>query len=128
MPAQCFSPTWFNAKYVHGSTDLTVVFHLPPGVQPGDARYHTPSSNWPGDAAPAIAQDASGNITYTWHSAGANGSTQYTFGASFPEYGCPGGRRRGATADRSQRDHRLVRQVINNGAFWAIFCNVVRGR
>jgi hypothetical protein len=120
-----FSPTWFNAKYVHGSTDLTVVFHLPPGVQPGDARYHTPSSNWPGDAAPAIGQDASGNITYTWHSAGANGSTQYTFGASFPNTVVPAG----AVVVPPLIDLSGITdwfgKVINNGAFWAIFCNVV---
>ena len=79
-----FSPTYFNAKYVHGSTDLTVIFHLPPGVQPGEARFHTPGSNWPGDPAPAIAQDAQGNLTYTWHSPSASGSAQYLFGASFP--------------------------------------------
>ena len=33
-----FSPTWFGSEYVSGSTDLTMVYHLPPGVQP-DERY-----------------------------------------------------------------------------------------
>ena len=80
-----FSPNYFGSKYVHGNTDLTVIFHLPPGVQPDEPRYHAASSNWPGDAAPVVGQDAQGNITYTWHSASANGSTQYIFGASFPK-------------------------------------------
>ena len=120
-----FSPTWFNAKYVHGPTDLTVVFHLPPGVQPAQARYHTPSSNWPGPAAPAIGQDASGNITYTWQSASANGSTQYTFGASFPNSVVPAG----AVVVPPLIDFSGILDWFNkttsNGAFWAIFCNVV---
>ena len=86
-----FSPTWFNAKYVHGSTDLTVIFHLPPGVQPGEARYHQVGSNWTGDATPAVGQDSSGNVTYTWHNASASGSAQYLFGASFPQKYVPAG-------------------------------------
>ncbi len=28
-----FSPTYFGSQYVHGNTDMTVTFHLPPGVQ-----------------------------------------------------------------------------------------------
>ena len=71
-----FSPTWFNSNYVHGPNEMTVVFHLPPGLQPADPRYHTPSSNWPGPAAPIIGQDASGNITYTWQYPTASGSAR----------------------------------------------------
>ena len=29
-----FSPTWFGSEFVRGTTDMTVAFHLPPGVQP----------------------------------------------------------------------------------------------
>jgi hypothetical protein len=78
-----FSPTYFGSQYVHGKTDLTVVFHLPPGVKPEEPRYHLPK-NWPGINEPAIAIDNEGRVTYTWQSPDANGSTQYTFGASFP--------------------------------------------
>jgi hypothetical protein len=78
-----FSPTWFGSQYVHGSTDLTVVLHLPPGVQPEEPRYHIPS-NWVGTEAPATGIDQQGRVTYTWNSPSADGSTQYTFGASFP--------------------------------------------
>jgi hypothetical protein len=120
-----FSPTWFNAKYVHGPTDLTVIFHLPPGLQPSDARYHTPSTNWPGAAAPAIGQDASGNITYTWQNPSASGSTQYTFGASFPNTLVPAG----SVVVPPLIDFSGIidwfTRTTSNGAFWAIFCNVV---
>jgi hypothetical protein len=78
-----FSPTWFGSQYVNGSTDLTVTIHLPPGVQPGEPRYHLPR-NWAGAEAPITGIDAQGRITYTWNSPAADGSTQYTFGASFP--------------------------------------------
>ena len=78
-----FSPTWFGSQYVSGSTDLTVTFHLPPGVQPEEPRYHLPR-NWAGADAPITGIDAQGRVTYTWNSPNADGSTQYTFGASFP--------------------------------------------
>ena len=78
-----FSPTWFGSQYVNGSTDLTVIFHLPPGVQPEEPRYHLPR-NWVGADAPITGIDAQGRVTYTWNSPNADGSTQYTFGASFP--------------------------------------------
>jgi hypothetical protein len=79
-----FSPTWFGSKYVHGNTDLTVIFYLPPGVQANEPRYHD-ISNWPGDKIPQIGLDNQGRVTYTWHSTAASGSTQYIFGASFPQ-------------------------------------------
>lgn len=79
-----FSPTWFGRQYVTGSTDLTVTFHLPPGVQPQEPRYHMPSSNWPGPQQPQAGFDEAGRVTYTWRSSQANGYTQYTFGVSFP--------------------------------------------
>ena len=78
-----FSPTYFGSQYVHGKTDLTVVFHLPPGVKPEEPRYHMPKT-WPRSNDPATALDNDGRVTYTWQSPDANGSTQYTFGASFP--------------------------------------------
>jgi hypothetical protein len=86
-----FAPLYFGSQYVHGSTDLTVTFHLPPGVQPNEPRYHTPEGSWPGNAAPEADHDPQGRITYTWHSSSANGSTQYTFGASFPKQYIPAG-------------------------------------
>ncbi len=78
-----FSPTWFGSQYVYGSTDLTLVLHLPPGVQPEEPRYHLPRS-WTGADAPITGIDSQGRVTYTWNSPDASASSQYTFGASFP--------------------------------------------
>ena len=119
-----FSPTWFNAKYVHGNTDLTVVFHLPPGVQSGEARFHTPSTNWPGDASPAIGQDAAGNITYTWQSSAANGSSQYLFGASFPNKYVPAGTVVVPPLVDFGPFFAGLGKMITSPAFLPIFCNV----
>jgi hypothetical protein len=79
-----FSPNWFDGSFVHGSTNLSVVFHLPPGVNADEPRYHYPSGNWPGPQEPAAAYDDQDRITYTWTSDSADASVQYTFGASFP--------------------------------------------
>ncbi|HET6846191.1 MAG TPA: hypothetical protein VFH29_05115 [Anaerolineales bacterium] len=79
-----FVPTFFGSQYVSGSTDLTVTFHLPPGVQSEEPRYHPPQ-NWPGAAEPSAGVDAQGRITYSWQSPSASAAQQYTFGASFPK-------------------------------------------
>jgi hypothetical protein len=84
-----FAPLYFGAQYVHGNTDLTVTFHLPPGVQPNEPRYHNPEGGWPGSAAPQSDHDSDGRIIYTWQSSAANGYSQYTFGASFPKMYVP---------------------------------------
>lgn len=79
-----FGPTYFGSQYVTGSTDLTITFHLPPGVQPDEPRYHS-AQNWPGVAEPQAALDAAGRVTYTWSATNASAAAQYTFGASFPK-------------------------------------------
>ena len=33
-----FAPTYFGSQYVSGGTDLTVAFHLPPGVKPNEPK------------------------------------------------------------------------------------------
>ena len=78
-----FSPTWFGSEYVYGSTDLQVTFHLPPGVQPDEPRWHASPSGWPSEPATALDQD--GRVAYTWRNTNANAYTQYKFGASFPK-------------------------------------------
>lgn len=84
-----FSPTWFGSSYVRGQTDLTLILHLPPGVQPEEPKYHVPSSNWPGNTEPIYGFDGEDRITYTWRSSAANGYTQYYFGSSFPRQYVP---------------------------------------
>lgn len=78
-----FSPTWFGSQYVVGVTDLTVIYHLPPGVQPEEPRWHGAPSGFPSE--PQTGFDSEGRITYTWRNPTASGSTQYKFGASFPK-------------------------------------------
>ena len=78
-----FSPTWFDSQYVTGDTDLTVTFHLPPGVKPEEPRWHDAPSGFPSEPQTAI--DSEGRVTYTWSNPNASGSRQYTFGASFPK-------------------------------------------
>ena len=82
-----FSPTWFDQEFVHGSTDLTVVFHLPPDVQPDEPRWHASPSGWMPQPITGIDED--GRITYAWHNPDANGYTQYMFGASVPKQYLP---------------------------------------
>jgi hypothetical protein len=82
------SAYWTTA---HGNTDMTVIFHLPPGVVDQEARYHTPKGGWPCSNEPAGAFDDQNRITYTWQCATATGSTQYTFGTSFPKKYVPAG-------------------------------------
>ncbi len=86
-----FSPTYFGSQYVHGNTDITVIFHLPPGVQPAEPRYHSTQGGWPCGDTPTAALDNQNRVTYTWECTSANGSTQYTFGASFPNHYVPAG-------------------------------------
>jgi len=78
-----FSPTWFGSEFVHGTTNLQVIFHLPPGVQPDEPRWHAAPAGWATE--PATGFDDQGRITYTWSNAQALGSLQYSFGASFPK-------------------------------------------
>jgi len=78
-----FSPTWFDGQFVVGDTDITVTFHLPQGVRPEEPRWHSAPTGFP--AEPQTGIDSEGRVTYTWASANASGSRQYTFGASFPK-------------------------------------------
>ncbi|MBU0705468.1 MAG: DUF2207 domain-containing protein, partial [Chloroflexi bacterium] len=78
-----FSPTWFGSSFSHGSTDLTVYFHLPEGVQPEEPRWHHSPSGWPQDQ-PETALDDDDRVVYFWHNPSAAPDQQYIFGASFP--------------------------------------------
>ncbi|HUH99115.1 MAG TPA: hypothetical protein VLZ89_17275 [Anaerolineales bacterium] len=78
-----FAPTYFGSQYVTGMTDLTVAFHLPPGVKSNEPRWHAAPAGFP--SQPQAGIDSQGRVTYTWESTSANAYTQYTFGASFPK-------------------------------------------
>jgi hypothetical protein len=77
-----FKPNYFGSQYVYGPTNLTVTFHMPPGVQPEEPRWHTAPPGFPSE--PETGFDAQGNITYTWQNPNASASQIYEFGASFP--------------------------------------------
>ncbi len=78
-----FAPHYYDRDVVHGTMDLLVVFHLPPGVQPDEPRWHKSPSGWPYDS-PYTDIDSQGRVVYAWENKDANGYTQYKFGASFP--------------------------------------------
>jgi hypothetical protein len=84
-----FAPAYWTTA--HGSTNLTVIFHLPPGIQPAEPRYHPARGGWPCDTAPVIGYDDQQRVQYTWSCANASGSSQYTFGTSFPKQYIPEG-------------------------------------
>ena len=77
-----FSTTYFGSKYVEGATNTSVTFHLPPGVQPGEPRWHAAPAGFPSE--PVTGLDDQGRVTYTWANSQASGSEAYQFGASFP--------------------------------------------
>jgi hypothetical protein len=82
-----FSPTYWTTA--HGGTNLTVIFHLPPGVQPDEPRYHPATGGWPCTTEPTTAYDNENRIIYTWACTSARANTQYTFGISFPKQYVP---------------------------------------
>lgn len=79
-----FGNTYFASGFLSGTTNLRVTFHLPPGVAESEPRFHE-VSGWPGASAPATGFDSDNRIIYTWESTQASVSTQYIFGASFPQ-------------------------------------------
>lgn len=80
-----FSPPWFTT--VHGSTNLTVTFHLPPGVQPEEPRWHAAPNGFASE--PQTGLDEQGRVTYTWGPAAVTMDRKYDFGASFPKQYVP---------------------------------------
>ncbi len=77
-----FGTTFFGSQFVTGTTDTSVTFHLPPGVQPEEPRWHSAPDGFP--VEPETGIDEQGRVTYTWRNPQALGYEQYEFGASFP--------------------------------------------
>lgn len=78
-----FSPAYFDSSVVYGPENITVRFHLPPGVQPEQPRWHGSPSGWA--EQPETYLDDEGRATYVWTNAEARGDKEYQFGASFPK-------------------------------------------
>ena len=77
-----FAPNRFGSQYVHGETDITVIFHLPLGVQSEEPRWHQAPKGF--SEEPETGLDQEGRITYSWNNPNANSHTKYEFGVSFP--------------------------------------------
>ena len=77
-----FMPSYIGSQYVAGTTDITVVYHLPPGVKPDEPRWHSSPTGF--SSSPITGQDSQGLITYTWRNTNGDASARYKFGASFP--------------------------------------------
>jgi hypothetical protein len=84
-----FGTSYFGSDFVSGNTDLTITFHLPPGVKTSEPKWHAAPNGFP--STPSTALDDQGRIIYIWENANANGYTQYEFGASFPKSYVPAG-------------------------------------
>ena len=78
-----FAPAYYTSDVVTGTTDLSVTYHLPPGVKPEEPRWHDAPSGFPSE--PQAGFDSEDRITYAWSNPNASPSRQYTFGASFPK-------------------------------------------
>ncbi|HSF82145.1 MAG TPA: hypothetical protein VLA49_12965 [Anaerolineales bacterium] len=74
-----FSPAWFQT--VRGSTEISVTFHLPPGLQPEEPRWHAAPKGWASE--PETGLDDEGRVIYTWSNT-VSMDRKYDFGASFP--------------------------------------------
>jgi len=77
-----FAPNYFDSQFTVGTTDMSVTYHLPPGVKPDEPKWHSAPSGFP--AQPATGLDSEGRVTYTWTNPNASPSKEYVFGASFP--------------------------------------------
>jgi hypothetical protein len=84
-----FAPLTFGSSYIYGATDLTMIFHFPPGVQSTESRWHSAPSGFPSE--PQTGLDKDGRIIYTWENKSADTSNTYLFGISFPKKYIPEG-------------------------------------
>ncbi len=82
-----FKTSYFDKSSVYGPTDLTVIYHFPPGVLPEEPRWHTAPSGFPSE--PDTGFDDENRVVYAWRNQNANAYTAYQFGASFPSQYVP---------------------------------------
>ena len=77
-----FTPNYFESGSISGSTETVLTYHLPPGVQPEEPRWHEAPPGFSSEPEGGI--DDQGRLTYTWRNPSSDGTRQYQFGASFP--------------------------------------------
>jgi hypothetical protein len=77
-----FRPNFFEGGSISGPTETILTYHLPPGVQPEEPRWHKAPPGFSQEPEGGIDND--GRLTYTWRSSTSDATRQYEFGASFP--------------------------------------------
>jgi len=120
-----FAPTYFASEFVNGSTDLTVRFHFPPGVQPDEPRWHESPRNWP-QSEPDRGFDSQDRIVYTWRNPQANAYTEYVFGASFPRSYVPDSAvRRPSVAQQFGIPEEVLIMLCCLGGFFTLIIGII---
>ncbi len=109
-----FSPFYFQSNVVHGTTDMAVRFHLPPGVQPEEPRWLNSPAGWPQEQ-PDTYHDRDERIVYEWLNPAARPDKEYKFGAYFP--------RRYVAASAVQKQPSPLLGILS--ALGAFLCNPV---
>lgn len=75
-----FGPAYFISSVVYGTTNSTVIYHLPPGVTPDEPRWHADKTGEPTKTA----LDQNNRVMYIWENPNAYADSLYLYGASFP--------------------------------------------
>jgi hypothetical protein len=83
-----FAPAYYLSSSVHDTTDMTVRFFLPPGVEPDEPRWHRSPPGWPSEPTTDLHE---GRVMYEWYNPSARPDKQHFFGASFPRTYVPEG-------------------------------------
>lgn len=78
-----FIPNYFEGGSISGPTETILTYHLPPGVQPDEPRWHEAPPGFSTEPEGGI--DNEGRITYTWRNSSSDATRRYQFGASFPK-------------------------------------------
>jgi hypothetical protein len=79
-----FKSTWFDRKYVSGTTgQLEIRINLPAGTDPDLARYH---SFGRADYRPSESFFRDNRVSYVWRWLGQPATVPYAVGASFPKH------------------------------------------
>jgi len=78
-----FKSTWFDRKYVSGSTrQLEIRINLPAGTRPDTVKYHAFGRP---DYRPSESSFQDDRVSYIWRWTGQPATTPYAAGASFPK-------------------------------------------
>ena len=78
-----FAPNYFGNEYVHGTTDITVYYHFPTGLNSEEPRYHASPTGF--NEPPDAMFDSEGRIVYSWRNQYGYIYSYYLFGSSFPK-------------------------------------------